>query len=131
MKYDICNVKINDSFRVQIGSDEPLRITILDVTPKGVDVAKFYSGGKRYLEEWSWNFFNQYVLGVHHNTPTSKYYVWSPNAGAPNKAHSSLEEAEKEAKRLTKLNTGYTFYVLKTVSSFQQKLEPISKITYQ
>lgn len=61
-------------------------------------------------------FLNNYMI----EKPKEEIYlIWTPKGSNPRKRHPSIEEAEKEAERLAKLNPNKEFYVLKAVKKFK------------
>jgi hypothetical protein len=65
---------------------------------------------------------------IGHTPPIEKHFVWCPTKTQPVVAHNTKQSAIDEAKRLARLQPGYTtFHVLKLVGS--AKSEPV-KVTY-
>ena len=65
-------------------------------------------------------FLNNYMIEKPKEEPKKEevYLVWTPKGSNPRKRHPGIEEAEKEAERLAKLNPNKEFYVLKAVKKF-------------
>lgn len=56
----------------------------------------------------------------------SKYFVWCPEAGAPTKAHETLSDAQKEAKRLCEMEHNKEFLILRAVEGYIYNPNPMT-----
>ncbi len=57
--------------------------------------------------------------------PDGKFwFVWNPHGRNPTKAHTSSDDAEREAQRLASQNPSEVFVVLEAVSAFRTVAPP-------